>query len=401
MHLYGKCSWFGGPNDTGVSPSEGLAFIYDIDDQPDLFLPSQPPGTTGLARRLDPNEYYIACRWDYDNPEQTRSKLLANKALVRSNKTGKEFIVYPADWGPHVDTGRVADISPGLMSALGINTDDDVEVIFPYEEEIVATEPVHPMVVDLSHWDPADDYAKVKRAGIVGCIYKATEGGGYSDPTYVSQQHAAKSAGLKWGAYHFADASNVDSQIRNFMNFACPDPDELFCLDWEDNGGDTMSLANVKKWIAGVEEALGRPGECVVYGGNTIKEHGNGDPVLTSRRLWLCQYGSSAVLPEGYDKYWLWQFTDGVYGPQPHSIDGIGPCDINSYKSGNADQLIKEWATGKAEPIPEPPTPEPPEERIVRIVVFAPADVTVRVHQSTNQKLKDFRRGSRHVKEGK
>ena len=36
-----------------------------------------------------------------------------------------------ADWGPHVDTGRVADISPGLMEALGIETDDEVEVKFP------------------------------------------------------------------------------------------------------------------------------------------------------------------------------------------------------------------------------------------------------------------------------
>ena len=46
MILKGKCSWFGGPNDKGVSPSEGLAFIYELDDAPHLFLPQQPPGTT-------------------------------------------------------------------------------------------------------------------------------------------------------------------------------------------------------------------------------------------------------------------------------------------------------------------------------------------------------------------
>jgi len=377
MHLSGKCSWFGGPTDTGVAPDEGLAFIYDVDDQPDLFLPSQPSGTSGLARRLDPDEYYIACRWDYDNPEQTRSKLLVNKALVRSLKTGKEFIAYPADWGPHDSTDRVADISPGLMTALGIETDDEVEVIFPYEEVVVATEPVKPVVVDLSHWDPADNYETVKQQGIVGVIYKATEGGSYTDPTYVSQQRAAKAAGLKWGAYHFADASNVDNQISNFMRFACPDPDELFCLDWEDNGGDSMSLANVKKWIQEVEKQLDRPGECVVYGGNTIKENGNGDPVLTSRRLWLCQYGSAPVLPEGFDRYWLWQFTDGVYGPSPHSISGIGPCDINSYP-GSKEQLLEEWASGKHErPQPKPPTPV---AQIVHVVVTAPKGITVKVH---------------------
>jgi hypothetical protein len=54
--------------------------------------------------------------------------------LVRAPKTGKQFIAHPADWGPHEDTGRVADISPGLMQALGITTDDEVEVLYPYGE---------------------------------------------------------------------------------------------------------------------------------------------------------------------------------------------------------------------------------------------------------------------------
>src|SRR5262249_30747083 len=112
---------------------------------------------------------------------------------------------------------------------------------------------IYPMVVDLSHWDPASDYGAVKAAGIHGVIYKATEGAGYSDDTYVSQQRAAKEAGLLWGAYHFADASSVNAQIDNFMRFACPDPDELFCLDWEDNGGNVMSAANAKTWITEVE----------------------------------------------------------------------------------------------------------------------------------------------------
>src|SRR5262245_54716549 len=273
----GKVSHFGGPEDMGVAPDEGLAFIYEVEDQPHLFLDEQPPGTSGLARRLNPDVFYIAMRWDYD--ETPREMLLEQVALVRSPKTGMVYTATPADWGPHVDTGRIADISPGLMEALGIETDDEVEVIFPYEEEEgekPMAEKINPLVIDLSHWDPADDYEAVRNDGIVGVIYKATEGGSYTDPTYVQQQHSAKAAGLKWGAYHFADSSNVQDQIDNFMKFACPDPDELFCLDWEDNGGDTMSLENVKRWVTGVETALGREGQCVIYGGNTVKERGNG-----------------------------------------------------------------------------------------------------------------------------
>ena len=48
-HWKGKVSHFGGPQDTGVSPSEGLAFIYNYDEAPHLFLDKQPPNTTGLA----------------------------------------------------------------------------------------------------------------------------------------------------------------------------------------------------------------------------------------------------------------------------------------------------------------------------------------------------------------
>jgi N-acetylmuramoyl-L-alanine amidase len=128
--LRGTVSWFGGPNDDGVDPDEPLAFIYDVSDAPHLFLPEQPPGTTGLARRLNPDVFYIACRWNYE--ETSKEDLLHIKVLVRALKTGRAFLADPADWGPHEEqTGRVADISPGLMDALGIETDDEVEVIFP------------------------------------------------------------------------------------------------------------------------------------------------------------------------------------------------------------------------------------------------------------------------------
>jgi hypothetical protein len=129
MYVSGKCSWFGGPDDEGVAPDEGLAFIYEVEDKPELFLPEQPPGTTGLARRLDPDVYYLACRWDYDveTPDMLRTEI----ALVRAVKTGYTLPAYPADWGPHIDTDRVADLSKGLLDDLGITTDDEVEVIFP------------------------------------------------------------------------------------------------------------------------------------------------------------------------------------------------------------------------------------------------------------------------------
>jgi N-acetylmuramoyl-L-alanine amidase len=129
LQVSGRCSWFGGPDDMGVAPDEGLAFIYDYHARPDLFLAQQPAGTTGLARRLNPDVYYVACRWDY---AKTPKEMLAGKgaqALVRTSRRAQ--LAWPADWGPHGQTQRVADLSPGLMDALEIVTDDPVEVIYP------------------------------------------------------------------------------------------------------------------------------------------------------------------------------------------------------------------------------------------------------------------------------
>jgi N-acetylmuramoyl-L-alanine amidase len=130
LKLRGKVSWFGGPDDDGVDPDEGLAFISDVDQAPHLFLSYQPEGTSGLARRLNPETFYVACRWPYD--EYPKSMLLEEMALVHAPKTGKSLKVYPADWGPHEDTNRIADLSPAALETLGIQTDDEVEVIFPF-----------------------------------------------------------------------------------------------------------------------------------------------------------------------------------------------------------------------------------------------------------------------------
>lgn len=249
---------------------------------------------------------------------------------------------------------------------------------------------INPLVVDLSHWDPAEDYSAVKNDGIVGVIYKATEGSGYTDPTYVAQQQAAKAVGLKWGAYHFATADDLQGQINNFLRYASPDPDELFCLDWEDYGDNTMSLTSVKSWIREVENALKRQGECVLYSGNTAKEAlgDTADEFLGSRRLWLCQYGSNPVYQNSWTEqgYWLWQYTDGIVGPEPHSINGVGPCDINSYDE-DADDLIAEWASGYTKLRPTPPA-----ETSVNVIIHAPPEVTVKVRVLSERPMSRLRR---------
>jgi N-acetylmuramoyl-L-alanine amidase len=135
FYAKGTCSWFGGPDDDGVSSSEGLAFFYDPDECPHLMLPKQPSNTTGMARRLDADRvFYVACRWDYGTTPKEMLRDQTLKALVRGNNN-REFYAFPADWGPHEEqTGRAADLSPALMRALFDTddaTDEIVEVVYP------------------------------------------------------------------------------------------------------------------------------------------------------------------------------------------------------------------------------------------------------------------------------
>lgn len=120
----GRCSWFGGSDDTGMAESEPLAFIFSVSQAPDLFVDG---ATEALGRNLDGEEYYIAMRWDYD--EISKEDLLDTICLVRSPATGRAFWARPADWGPAESTERICDISPGLMDALGVDTDDELEII--------------------------------------------------------------------------------------------------------------------------------------------------------------------------------------------------------------------------------------------------------------------------------
>ena len=135
FHARGSCSWFGGPDDTGVSPSEGLAFFSSVDQAPHLFRATQPSGTTGLARRLNEHVNFLACRWNYDVTPKAMLASSGQMARVTSIATGRSALAFPADWGPNTNTGRVADLSRSLLDELELSTDEEVEVVYPWKDD--------------------------------------------------------------------------------------------------------------------------------------------------------------------------------------------------------------------------------------------------------------------------
>ncbi len=205
--------------------------------------------------------------------------------------------------------------------------------------------PLLNVVIDLSHHNTVTSLQDVKDDGICGIIHKATEGTTFVDKEYNSRSAKAKSAGLFWGAYHFATQGDPNEQADHFLSIVNPGPTDLLVLDFEPNPREgTMTLAGAEAFVQRINEKIGRfPG---LYSGEYfLKEQlgGRTDTILKKCFLWIAKY--SAMLPEvpaAFGTFTLWQYTDGSAGPQPHNVRGVGSCDRNKF-NGDETNLRSLW----------------------------------------------------------
>ena len=200
-------------------------------------------------------------------------------------------------------------------------------------------------VVDLSHHNGNVNLQLAKADGIVGVIHKATQGTTIVDPMYQTNRTQAVSAGLLWGAYHFGTGGDGAAQAQYFLSVVKTFENTLLVLDFEQNtGGASMSLDDARAFVTEVNEVTGRyPG---FYSGSYIKQllGSAKDPVLAQCWLWLPEYGPTPVVPANWPTWTMWQYTDGNFGPEPHSVNGIGACDRDKF-NGTEDQLQTLWLT--------------------------------------------------------
>jgi len=100
----------------GPARAAELLGRFDLADAGDRLVKTW---SGGMARRLDPSVFYVACRWDYD---VTPKEMLRGPqmAMVTNADTGVMRLAHVADWGPHEEqTGRAADLSPALEAEAG------------------------------------------------------------------------------------------------------------------------------------------------------------------------------------------------------------------------------------------------------------------------------------------
>jgi GH25 family lysozyme M1 (1,4-beta-N-acetylmuramidase) len=213
-------------------------------------------------------------------------------------------------------------------------------------------------VTDISHHqDQKIDFDKLRDAGIIAVIHKATQGRHYKDDLYSGRRKDAEKAGLLWGAYHFsedqADSGTGAKQAKYFLDFVGNTDGVFLSLDFESyhhkdtpEVHHTMSVADAEDFVDAVSQKLGRLP--YFYSGNTIRDQlGN----RTSSKLGACKLWAAGYVAESrlkIQKSWktwtFWQYTDGKPNHHPNPIPGFGSWDRSVFDGSETD-LRGVWAT--------------------------------------------------------
>jgi lysozyme len=194
------------------------------------------------------------------------------------------------------------------------------------------------VVIDLSHYNSVTSFAEVKQGGIVGVIHKATQGTGWSDPTYASRKQQALAAGLLWGAYHFGINEDGTAQAQYFLSIVKPGPQDLLALDFEEDTSSQMTIAQAEQFVTEVYKQTGRyPGfYSDALAGNMLG--GTQDSILANCWFWRAEYsGGPPSVPPTWPTWTMWQYT------QSGSVPGISGAVDRDRFNGDLEGLTKLW----------------------------------------------------------
>src|SRR5436190_7157782 len=222
-------------------------------------------------------------------------------------------------------------------------------------------------VVNLSHYDlMRPDFAAMKSEGIVGIIHEATYPRLDRDAQYATRQQAAIQAGLLWGAYHYADATDPVRQADHFLSVvanawaqagALSRPSGvLLVLDFEKNGhypGGTMRADQAVAFVERIHERTGKyPG---LYSGEYHLQQMLYGPKATAAQrqalsncwLWIANYHHEPRDTAPWSHWTMWQYTgDGVcdlpHGSYPKGIANIRKAERNRFR-GSAEAAAAVW----------------------------------------------------------
>lgn len=202
--------------------------------------------------------------------------------------------------------------------------------------------------VDVSHLEGTIDWQQVAHAGNTFAYIKASEGTAYVDPTYATNRANAEAAGLRVGAFHYAqpDAApgNAAANADHFIDTAGLRSGELLpVLDVELTNG--LSAGQLQAWVgAFLDRVYQRTGlRAMIYTSpNFWRDHVGGTTSFATNGsgLWVAHWtdaASPSVPAANWAGYgWtVWQYSDHA------TVPGINrPTDVDRYNGADLGRIL-------------------------------------------------------------
>lgn len=226
-------------------------------------------------------------------------------------------------------------------------------------------------VIDISGWQKGMNLTKALQV-VDGCIIKATEGLGYVNPYCDGWVQDCKTAGKKWGFYHYGqkndavkEADYFYSNCKGYFGYGIP------VLDWEEN----QDVAWVNAFVRRIHELTGI--WAWIYANPWRFNQGE---VEQNCARWLASYPAKSHPTFADAKGWdcpeadgltaAWQFcSDGVLADEVYS--GTLDCSIFYGSKETWDK----YAGCYSEPVEEPEQNKP--ENTVEVIETDKHKITI------------------------
>lgn len=193
--------------------------------------------------------------------------------------------------------------------------------------------------VDVNNLRGSIDWRKVRQVGFEFAIIKATEGRTWDDPLFAHNMSAARAAGLRVGAYHYArpDHNSPGAEADHFLRVHRPRPGELLpALDWETPPAKGQWAID---FLKAVEARIGARPLFYTYP-DFLRQIGSASFGALSRfPLWYAAYGANdgnehPIHPPSQFQLVVHQFSSKAH------VSGIsGNADVNVLKVNSLDQI--------------------------------------------------------------
>jgi lysozyme len=198
---------------------------------------------------------------------------------------------------------------------------------------------VMPKVIDISHWQGFPDMQRVRAAGVLALIHKATEGTAYKDPNRAKNCSAAIKAGIKVCTYHWLKPGETAvEQMMNYIRTINPVPGERVIIDYEEAGCDLVQLKIAVQYLISDPRRL----QVTVYSGHLIKQQlgdRRDDFLAANTSLWLAQYtdGVPSWPKATWPRWSLWQYSESG------AVDGIDGMAVDLDRFNGSDANLLKW----------------------------------------------------------